>query len=76
MSIKNNYLTLFAYHWHTNSRIFEEVVHLDDESFRAPTGYGRGSIHDLLLHILNTDRSWRLALETGQQQGFLPTEQF
>ncbi len=76
MSIQTQYQTLFAYHWHTNDRILAGVAHLDEAAFRAGTVYGRGSIHALLFHILNTDRSWRLALESGQQAESLPGDQF
>ena len=76
MSIQTQYQTLFAYHWNTNSRILAGVAHLDEAAFRAGTVYGRGSIHGLLFHILNADRSWRLALETGQQAESLPAETY
>ena len=76
MSIKSQYQSLFSYHWHTNGRILEGVTRLDEATFRAATDFGRGSIHDLLFHILNADRSWRLALETGVQAESLPVEDY
>ena len=76
MSIKNHYQTLFAFHWDTNQRMLDGAAHLDEADLQASHAYGRSSIHDLLFHILNADRSWRMALESGVQSEFLPPEDY
>ena len=65
--IKSQFQTLFAYHWHTNRTMMQKAATLDEAVYKDNPGYGHGSIHDLLFHILRTDRSWRMALETGRQ---------
>jgi uncharacterized damage-inducible protein DinB len=67
MSNFTQYNTLFAYHWHTIDRLMNCASRLDPEDYMDDPGYGRGSIHNLLFHILRTDRSWRIGLETGKQ---------
>ncbi len=76
MSIKEQYLTLFAYHWHTTGRMMKRAAHLNDEEYHAHPGYGHGSIHDLLLHILRAERSWRMALQTGRQVSGIEDEDY
>lgn len=63
----SQFQTLFAYHWHTTTRLLECAARLDETTYRDKPGYGHGSIHDVLFHLLRTDQSWRLALETGKQ---------
>lgn len=67
MSSKSHIKTLFDYHWHTTQRLMDCAAKLEADDYRATPGYGHGSVHDLLFHLLRTDRSWRLALETGKQ---------
>ncbi len=67
MESKTHYQTLFAYHWHTTQRLMDGAAKLSEADYRHNPGYGHGSIHDLLFHLLRTDASWRLALETGKQ---------
>lgn len=55
----------FAYHWHTNRRLLQGIAQLNDDAYRLDRGYSRGSIHNTLLHLLNTDRLYRVMLETG-----------
>lgn len=75
MSQQDQFRTLFAYHWHTTQRLIDCAGKLSEEAYRANPGYGHGSIHDLLFHLLRTDRAWRVALESGQQQvGIQPAD--
>jgi uncharacterized damage-inducible protein DinB len=67
MFSKSQFQTLFAYHWHTNRRLMECAARLGEADYHANPGYGRGSIHTLLFHVLRTDQGWRLGLETGRQ---------
>lgn len=76
MSDKTQIQTLFAYHWHTNRHMMACAAGLDEADYRQNPGYGHGSIHDLLVHLLRTDQSWRLALETGKQLPAAQPEDF
>jgi uncharacterized damage-inducible protein DinB len=76
MFIKSQFQTLFAYHWHTNRRLMECAAKLSEADYIANPGYGHGSIHDLLFHLLRTDQGWRLGLETGRQVSPLRQEDF
>ena len=76
MSSQSQYQTLFAYHWHTAQRLMVCAAKLSDADDTDNPGYGHGSIHDLLFHLLRTDRSWRLALETGKQTAGVRPEEF
>src|SRR5262249_46688430 len=49
---------------------------LSESDYRNQPGYGHGSIHDLLFHLLRTDYGWRRGLETGSQQAPLREEDF
>ena len=76
MFAKTQFQTLFAYHFHTNRRLLAGAEKLSQADLHADPGYGRGSIHDVLLHLLRAEQSWRVGLETGQQQPGLPAEDF
>lgn len=67
MDIRESYQILFAYHWHTNDRLMTCAAALTAEEYFAHPGYGPGSIHELLFHVLGTDHSWRRGLESGRQ---------
>lgn len=43
------------------------AAELQGTTYKHHPGYGRGSIHDLLVHLLRADQSWRVGLETGEQ---------
>jgi uncharacterized damage-inducible protein DinB len=68
MPIDSQLQTLIQYHFATTRRLMEHAAKLDDAGYRAASGYGHGSIHTILFHVLQTDCSWRVALESGQQQ--------
>jgi uncharacterized damage-inducible protein DinB len=76
MSSQSQYQTLLVYHWHTTRRLMECAAQLREADYKHNPGYGHGSIHDLLFHLLRTDRSWRLALETGKQTAGVRPEEF
>ncbi len=59
--------TLFAYHWHVAGRLIACAARLTEADVRAMSGYGHGSIHDMLFHVLFADNSWRQALELGRR---------
>ncbi len=72
----SQFSTLFAYHWHTNRRLMDCAAKLGEAGYKDNPGYGHGSIHDLLFHLLRTDQGWRLGLETGRQPSPLRQEDY
>ncbi len=76
MFSKTQFQTLFAYHWHTTRRLMELAAKLAEADYTDNPGYGHGSIHDLLFHLLSTDQGWRVGLESGQQPLPLRQEDF
>jgi len=76
MFSKSQFQTMFAYHWHINLRLTECAARLGEADYKDNPGYGHGSIHDLLFHVLRTDQGWRLGLETGRQLSPLRQEDF
>lgn len=73
---KSQLQTLFGYHWHTTRQLIDCADRLSEAEFKDNPGYGHGSIHELLFHLLRSDYSWRLTLETGQSPVPLSVEDF
>lgn len=67
MSNQTQFKTLFDYQYRTTQQILACAARLIEADCREQPGYGRGSIYDLLLHLLRAGQSWRTALETGRQ---------
>ncbi|MCB0200470.1 MAG: DinB family protein [Anaerolineae bacterium] len=75
MTQQEQFKTLYAYNWHTTRHLMDCASKLNDDAYHANPGYGHGSIHDLLFHLLRANRGWRVALETGRQQaGIQPND--
>ncbi|HRE47297.1 MAG TPA: DinB family protein [Aggregatilineales bacterium] len=74
MFAKTTFQTQFAYHWHTVRHLMDFAAKLPDAEYREDAGYGHGSIHSILFHILRADEGWRRALETGSRQEPLTPE--
>ena len=55
-------------------RLIACAARLSEADYLLNPGYGHGSIHDLLFHLLRTDQAWRLGLEMGKQVTPLPAE--
>lgn len=76
MFIESQFQTLFAYHWHTTTKLLALAETLGDAAYHENPGYGHGSRHDLFFHLLRTDSSWLAALETGKQVAGVKPEEF
>jgi uncharacterized damage-inducible protein DinB len=76
MSDKKRYQLLFNYHWHTTRQLMDYAAKLDAADFKDGGGYGHGSIHSLLLHLLSTDHGWRAGFEGRQQPPSLPADEY
>jgi uncharacterized damage-inducible protein DinB len=76
MFLESQFRTLFSYHFRTTRRLIEQAAKLSDAEYHDHPGYGHGSIHDLLFHVLRTDRGWRMGLESGRQQASIRPDDF
>ncbi len=76
MFIQSQYQKLYEYHFHTCTQLIDCAARLAAADYQENPGYGHGSIHDILFHLLNTDRSWRTSLETGVQPARLPAADY
>lgn len=65
---------MYVYHFDTTVRLMDLAENLGEADYHQDPGYGRGSIHALVLHILNADRGWRIGLETGKRPQSLAAE--
>lgn len=73
---KDQIQVLFDFHWHTMKRIMERAARLSADDYRQNPGYGHGSVHELLFHLLRTDQSWRMALQTGKQLAAIKAQDY
>jgi uncharacterized damage-inducible protein DinB len=56
---------LYDYHFEITGRLIERAEDISLERYSSAENGGGRSLHDLLLHILATDRGWRIGLQTG-----------
>ena len=64
---ETHFQTLFAYHWHVTQRLLEAAAQLAPEVYAQAQIEGDRTLHDVLLHLRNASRNYRLVLETGQR---------
>ena len=76
MFTKNQFQTLFAYHWHTTDKILDCAGEQEGSQLHVSPEYSQHSIHETLFHLLQTDRGWRLGLESGRQLAGIKIEDF
>lgn len=76
MPASDHLLTLYSHHFGTIERMLDLAASLNEEDYRQNPGYGRGSIHELLFHLLATDHSWRVGLESGARPQPLDPESY
>ena len=74
MFSKTQFSTLFAYHWHTTQQLIAKAKNLSEADQHDDSGYAHGSVYDLFFHLLQTDRGWRIGLESGKQQSGIQKE--
>lgn len=73
---KSQFQTLFNFHWQTTFKLIEHASRLTADEYHQSPGYGHGSIHDLLFHVLRTDWGWRHGVQHGTQPAPLPAEAY
>ncbi len=76
MSIKAHFQTQFAYHGATYNRLLDCAERLDHGRYQEQPGYGLGSIHDILFHILYWQNRWRQSLENSSRSVYLKPDDF
>jgi uncharacterized damage-inducible protein DinB len=67
---------LYAYHFDTTLRLIASARNLPERQLAGEAGSGTRSVRDLLFHILDTDRGWRISLETGERPERLHREDY
>lgn len=65
---------MFEYHFTITCKLLELAGELEEALVKEVPAGGHRSVHDLLFHLLATDRSWRLGLEVGSQPEWLKRE--
>lgn len=76
MLTKNQYETLFAYHWHTTGQLIDYAAQLSQDDYHWKSKDGRDSVHEVLFHILGADYGWREGLISGVQQAPLSRKDY
>ena len=59
--------TLFDYNYWANHRILTASAEVSHSQFDAPAGFPHGGLHSTLLHIMNTEWTWRMFLQHGDE---------
>lgn len=75
MFIKKHFRSLYAYHAHLNRLMLDRAGKITDDEFNAP-GINDRSISLLLFHILQSNYSWRVSMETGMQPPLLHRDDY
>lgn len=68
--------TFIAYHMDTTHRVWDSIGQITDEQFLADDAYSRGSIRNLMVHLVSTDRRWLSGLKNGPDVGHLKFEDY
>jgi len=61
--------TLFDYTFWANHELWACIEQLSDAQFAQPVGYSRGSIYDLVLHMMDADNTWISRLRGTSPRG-------
>jgi uncharacterized damage-inducible protein DinB len=54
--------------------LFQTLEKLDSEEFLRPTGAGKGSVRDILVHIMNAEKYWIAFLKQAKNKASNPEE--
>ena len=54
--------------------LFQTLEKLDSEDFLKPTGAGKGSVRDILVHIMNAEKFWIAFLKESKNEMNKPEE--
>jgi uncharacterized damage-inducible protein DinB len=59
-------LTIYEYNYWANDRILAAAAHISPEQWSAPSSFPYGSLHNTLLHMLDTEFGWRMLCQYNQ----------
>jgi len=68
--------TYIEYHIHITRRVWDSIQQITDEQFIADDAYSRGSIRNLMVHLISTDRRWLAGLKNLPDVGHLKFEDY
>lgn len=68
--------TFIEYHLDMTRRVWDSIDQITDEQFLADDAYSRGSIRNLMVHLVSTDRRWLSGLKNGPDVGHLKFEDY
>ena len=68
--------TFIEYHLDMTRRVWDSINQITDEQFLADDTYSRGSIRNLMVHLVSTDRRWLSGLKNGPDVGHLKFEEY
>lgn len=68
--------TLITYHVDMTRRVWDSINQITEEQFLEDDAYSRGSIRNLMVHLLSTDRRWLAGLKNLPDVGHLKFEDY
>jgi uncharacterized damage-inducible protein DinB len=68
-------LTIYDYQYWANNRILAASDRVSDEQFLLPSTHSFGSLRGTLVHILDSERAWRMLCQHDTLSGFRELEQ-
>ena len=68
--------TFIKYHLDMTRRVWDSIDQITEEQFLADDSYSRGSIRNLMVHLVSTDRRWLAGLKNGPDVGHLKFEDY
>ncbi|GAB1470896.1 hypothetical protein MASR2M66_17740 [Chloroflexota bacterium] len=68
--------TYIEYHIDVSRRVWDLIDQITDEQFLADDAYSRGSIRNLMIHLVSTDRRWLAGLKNLEDVGHLKFEDY
>ena len=68
--------TFVTYHIDMTRRVWDSINQITDEQFLADDVYSRGSIRNLMVHLVSTDRRWLAGLKNQPDVGHLNFEDY
>ncbi len=70
--------TMIEYHLAMTGRVWNSIYQLNDQQFVADDSYSRGSIRNLMVHLVHTDRRWLWGLKNlpDTTRGLKPLEEY
>jgi uncharacterized damage-inducible protein DinB len=65
---KEMLVTQFCYNAWANGRVLNKAAKVDDEQMIMASNVGERSLRQILVHLVQVEKVWRLLAETGQVQ--------